>query len=141
MSRLSRIVATLALTFATTGCLDTTLDASYRTMSGAVADGAVVRGWIPPWVPNTAFDLREVHDLDSNESALSFGIVAGTKLTLPPQCLRVPASEILPQLFRRSWWPAEDELKESYTFYICHGEFVALHRSKLRVLHWRTNAR
>ena len=140
MSRFSQFSALLALSFAATGCLDTTIDTSYRTMGGAVADGAVTRGWIPPWVPSTAFDLQEVHDLDTNQSALSFSIVANTKLALPAQCEPIAADETLPERFGRSWWPADTELK-SYRFHRCLGEFVGVHKSGRRVLHWRTDAR
>ena len=141
MSRLSRVVALLLLTSAITGCLDTTIDAAYPTMADAVADGAVTRGWVPDWVPSNALDLLEVHDLDSNESALSFSIPASTKLALPSQCRPVQAGDTLPDQFGRTWWPAQDELEQSYAFYSCSGEFVGLHNSGHRVLHWRTNAR
>jgi hypothetical protein len=124
-----------------TGCLDTTLDASYPTMNSAVAGDAVRRGWVPDWVPSNSTDIREVHDLDSNESALSFNFPASTKLVLPTQCQPVQASDVPPDRFGRSWWPTPDELHRTYLFYSCSGEFVGLHKSGNRALHWRTNAR
>jgi hypothetical protein len=44
----------------------------YPTFAAALADGAVARGWIPPWIPESARELREVHDLDTNERWLVF---------------------------------------------------------------------
>ena len=141
MSRSLRIALLLLLAATATGCLDTTLDASYPTMAAAVADDAVSRGWVPDWVPTNAIDLREVHDLDSNESALSFNLPAGTKPTLPARCRPVQASDALQSRFNRSWWPATNELERSYALYSCSTEFVGVRKSGGRVLHWRTSAR
>jgi hypothetical protein len=141
MSRSSRAVLSLLLASAATGCLDTTLDVSYPTMAAAVSDGAVTRGWIPAWLPANATDLHEVHDLDSNESALSFGVPASTRLALPSTCQPVQLSDTLPVRFSRSWWPTAAELERSYTFYSCSAEFVGLHKSGRRALHWHTNTR
>jgi len=137
----SRAILLLLLASATTGCLDTTLDESYPTMAAAVADGAVARGWVPEWLPANATDLDEVHDLDSNESALSFSVPAGTKLALPAKCSLVQAGDRLPTRFDRGWWPAEVELERSYTFYSCPTGFVGLHKSGRRAVHWRASAR
>lgn len=131
----------LLLASAMTGCLDTTLDASYPTMGAAVADGAVTRGWIPEWVPINATDLDEVHDLDSNEHALSFSVPADTKLALPVECEPVQARDTLPTRFDRRWWPSEVDLERSYTFHSCPTGFVGLHKSGRRALHWQTIGR
>jgi hypothetical protein len=138
---MSRAICAILLGSAMTGCLDTTLYASYPTMAVAVADGAVARGWIPEWVPANATDLDEVHDLDSNESALSFSVPAKIRLALPVACEPVQARDILPARFGRRWWPKEAELAQSYTFHSCPTGFVALHESGRRVLHWRTIGR
>jgi hypothetical protein len=44
----------------------------YPTHSDAVADGAIVRGWVPEFVPPDATDIREVHSVDDPFVALSF---------------------------------------------------------------------
>ena len=48
------------------------MHAEYATLADAVADGAVTRGWVPEWVPASARELQESHDLDTNESWLTF---------------------------------------------------------------------
>jgi hypothetical protein len=48
------------------GCSER-FESSYADKAAAVEDGAVRRGWIPPWVPESATAIREVHDLDTNE--------------------------------------------------------------------------
>jgi len=44
----------------------------YDTHAEAVADEAIQRGWIPTWVPPTATNIHEAHNLDTNARALSF---------------------------------------------------------------------
>ena len=45
---------------------------------GCASEGAVSAGWIPEWIPVGASSLREVHDIDTNESALAFDIPPGS---------------------------------------------------------------
>ena len=39
---------------------------AYPTLAAARAAGAIERGWIPTWLPGSARNLREAHDLDTN---------------------------------------------------------------------------
>lgn len=124
------------------GCLGTTLDASYASMADAIADGAVHRGWIPEWVPATARDLREVHDLDINVSALAFDLPAGTHWRLPAHCIPVRFEQTPPTHFRRGWWPSRRELKRDYAFFECRRDpdryvFVGRRHDGGGGLHWR----
>lgn len=52
--------------------MDLTFESSYPSLKAAVDDGAVVRGWIPEWLPASTFDIREIHDLDSNHVSIMF---------------------------------------------------------------------
>lgn len=45
---------------------------SYGTYQQAVADGAVRRGWLPEWLPPTATNIREWHNVDTNATYVSF---------------------------------------------------------------------
>lgn len=44
----------------------------YATWEEARLAGAVEEGWIPPFVPRSATDLRDLHDIDSNLQILRF---------------------------------------------------------------------
>lgn len=46
----------------------------YDTHAEATKDGAIRRGWIPTWMPETATHIHESHDLDTNARALSFTV-------------------------------------------------------------------
>ncbi|WP_430447085.1 hypothetical protein [Sphingorhabdus contaminans] len=50
------------------------IDESYSTYSEAQRAGAVERGWIPSFVPTSARNLKDTHDLDTSRQTLRFTI-------------------------------------------------------------------
>lgn len=136
----------VVLLLSVTGCLDTTLDVSYSSMGDAVADGAVDRGWIPEWIPANARNLREVHDLDNNLSALAFEIPPRTHWPLPDGCITVRFAQTPPNHFSRDWWPSRKELEREYAFFECRRDpvrhvFVGRRLDGRGGLHWRSASR
>nr|KAJ9617622.1 hypothetical protein H2204_013576 [Knufia peltigerae] len=142
-----RLLLLFALCLILTSCdLDLVMDSSYATKQEAVDAEMIAKGWIPAWVPEEATDLREVHDLDANVSALAFSRPRSKQLLLPSGCRPVDHSAVQPALFNRSWWPSEAALKRAYTFSRCEPEFdnsvlVATSGTGDHVLFWRTYAR
>lgn len=68
-------------------------------MFSAVSAGAVSSGWIPDWFQSDALDVREVHDIDTIESALALGIPSGIAWQPPSHCRPIVFSAIiLPRL-------------------------------------------
>lgn len=59
----------LALT--TLGCGEQRV-VHYASYLDASRDGAVLRGWIPSYVPQSAVEIVEVHDLDTNALLMRF---------------------------------------------------------------------
>lgn len=39
---------------------------SYKNVQAAKADGAIESGWVPSIIPNSAYDIVEKHNLDTN---------------------------------------------------------------------------
>lgn len=147
METLLRIVASLVAVLLLLGCTDETLDAYYPTASDALADGAVKRGWIPAWTPSTATDIFEVHNLDSNQSALSFTLPHGAWRP-PASCRSADGSELPGPVFDRRWLPSSEDVAVAYDLYKCPSnassrmlEAVAVQRGGNRVVHWRVFAR
>lgn len=68
------IVAAAVLAFVLMGRLDFR-SGSYATFTEAESAG-LFRGWVPANVPRSAYDIREVHDLDSNDCCASFRLPA-----------------------------------------------------------------
>jgi hypothetical protein len=58
------------------GC-DDDFEESYATAGDARKAGAVDRGWIPAVIPASATNLRERHNVDTNEVAGTFRIPLG----------------------------------------------------------------
>ena len=81
-------------------------EVSYANLVSAERAGAIHAGWIPDWLPKSAADLREVHNLNTNQSMLSFRYDPGDRLTVPTTCSHLSgSSEIPPVPFNVSWWP------------------------------------
>lgn len=121
------------------------MDSSFDTLQQAIDADMVNKGWIPDWVPHEATDLREVHDLDSNTSALAFTKPSVVPLKLPADCQATSFGDSDPVAFDRDWWPGEGTLNVSYRIFRCAAEsgksvFVAVSRTEGRVLFWRTYA-
>lgn len=122
------------------------MDSSFDTLQEAIDSDRVNKGWIPGWAPHEATDLHEVHDLDSNTSALAFTKPRVVLLKLPADCQATPSGDSDPVAFDRYWWPGEGTLNGSYKVFRCTPEFgksvfVAVSRNEDRVLFWRTYAR
>lgn len=67
-------------------------ESAYVDVAAAEADGAMIRGWIPRWIPETSVEIREAHDLDTNRGALALRFSPRESWNAPPTCK--PASRI-----------------------------------------------
>ena len=146
MARSSQFAVVLVAAFA--GCnLTEVSETFYPDMAAVVAGGGISGGWIPKWLPASSTDLREIHNIDTNESALTFSISSNTSWYPPGQCQAVPASAVVPSRYHPSRWPTPSELDSSYTFFRCPSDvsptsmFVGVHKSGGQGLHWRVSAR
>jgi hypothetical protein len=89
------------------GCSDRR-ESAFANVKEARASGAVARGWVPNDLPESASDLRELHDLDTNEVWGTFRLPSSEQapaITLAP----VETSKISGHSVRSpraSWWPA-----------------------------------
>jgi hypothetical protein len=134
---------TVVLALGLAGC--DTIDSDYATHADAVAEEQVAKGWIPSWVPPNATNIREVHNLDSNTSALSFELPPGALSPIPASCGPVDFGSTAPTRFERTWWPTPERLKAEFSFYHCHPyanpqTFAAVRLDGQQVLHWRSYA-
>lgn len=113
----------MALAFAVSGCVEIA-SAEYAGRNQASARGAIGDSkWLPVWLPEDAVDIREAHDVDTNESWLVFRPSSGV-LALPENCQRTSKPEMtearvmlrFPQFARDAWSRASDHAGE---FYLC----------------------
>jgi hypothetical protein len=146
---LGRLPIFLLLSLSISACFWERPETSYSSLDEAKRKGAVDKGWIPVWLPTSATDIRELHDIDTNESMLAFTIDPQQDWELPGDCQPISYSQTPPPRFSRRWWPASALLEESYDFYRCNGDvpfstaatWVGRHKSGQHGLHWRAYAR
>lgn len=118
-------------------------EASYADLATAERAGAIRQGWIPDWVPRSAREIRELHDLDTNQSMLSFRYDPNDLLTVPSTCSQVRPSEVSPAPFRASWWPNDVPpsafVTHRHAFFACEPgrAFLAISDGQGEAHYWR----
>ncbi len=90
------------------------IESYYKDFNIARKTGAIEKGWIPKYIPNSACDIREIHDLDTNEVWIVFKILSSTDIFFD-KVESLSKNEILnklPRTPRVKWWP--QNLKRNY---------------------------
>ena len=108
MSRRLLLIPATAALLSLTACMSDVQDAKYSSQIEAAKAGAIDQGWVPRWVPEGAINLRETHNLDTNESLLAFSLPAQPAWQPPAFCQPAPA-------FERKWAPARLDGYQTYT--------------------------
>ena len=89
------------------GCSDV-YESRYSNRDEAVRDGAIARGWIPDILPADALDIREVHDIDTNQTWCCFttpGGVAQVRSRLEQAGAKQERFPWSPEIRAPAWWP------------------------------------
>jgi hypothetical protein len=68
-----------------------TRESHYPDRAAAVSDGAIKRGWLPEWLPRSATNIDEWHDLDTNRTIASFSYAPTDPPILPSECRMLDA--------------------------------------------------
>lgn len=66
----------LVLSLLLTACMESR-EMLYEDREAAVHDGAIVRGWLPEWLPASATDIYSWHNVDTKHLARGFFVLAG----------------------------------------------------------------
>jgi hypothetical protein len=130
---------------------------TYATYEVMVVDGAMARGWIPAFVPPSATDFEECHNLDTNASWLRFSVPKEALPNIKAQLSVVGRDAVMfPKYPPGEWrvrWPHEltEGGSESVRYSIhtydytsnvggvkrSERDFVAIDESSGTVWHWR----
>jgi len=68
-----RSMTITAILLSVAGCSDQ-MNETYATYADAQRAGAIARGWVPAFVPSSARDIADSHNLDTNRQTLQFTI-------------------------------------------------------------------
>jgi len=130
----------LGLALSATACSDV-MEASYLSLAEARAKGAVERGWVPAWLPESARELKEKHDLDTNRSILRFAYSDADTWAPRGECSQIPPSEAKTPRLTAPWWPTDVPPPSTVThrdaYFTCERGAAFLAVGKGEGLYWR----
>ena len=75
----------LMILFALAACTET-FDSEYKDLAAVKRDGAIQRGLIPSWLPSSAYQIKETHNIDTNKSILAWKYEKGEIWQVPKSC-------------------------------------------------------
>jgi hypothetical protein len=111
-----RVLLGLAL-LVVAGCSDR-YESSYATYADAKSRGALGPGkWLPEFLPRSAREIREEHDIDTNELWVAFTFEE--ELSAPASCARSSHQAVLDDRAPRWWLQAAEGLGSSVQSYEC----------------------
>lgn len=115
MKHLNLTIITLLLI----GCSET-FESSYSDYESA--NILFESGWLPSWLPKTAIEIKEIHDIDTNAVSAMFNPNTNG-LWKPKNCSKIYAYESQKPMLESSWWPMELQYNyyetPNYLFYKC----------------------
>ena len=138
IKRLS-VAVLLVITASIAGCGDSR-QTTYKNFEAA--NEALKQGWIPAWLPRSAYEIHEIHDLDTKLSMLKFRYQRSETLKLGDDCEPVDFSEALRPSFHVRWWsddvPGSGPATHRHLLFKCPADraFVAISPSG-EIFHWR----
>jgi len=142
MERLSTAMLALGIAITANSCNERP-EVSYPDRTAAEAAGAVSRGWIPEWIPKSARQIHEMHDVDTNTSILAFRFDGNEAIDLTRVCEQVSRKELPAVPLRASWWPNDvppsDLATHRHVYYSCDsGEaYLAISTQQGEAYYWR----
>lgn len=89
---LMRFFAAIILALLASAC-DEVVQEHHSDFQAARDAGAIERGWLPAFVPSSAYDIRDEHDLDSAAQTLSFRLPRADVPAMLVGLKRAPDSE------------------------------------------------
>lgn len=141
------LLATFLLTVAACENLET-VENHYSNTESAINSGAIERGWVPVFLPPSAKDIYEQHNLDTNEVWLSFAMDADDLDMINRSCQKTGSENVsFPRMgIDGGWWPEtltergiDSHLQQAaeYTHYRCeNGGSIAVEDGGRKVFYW-----
>jgi hypothetical protein len=113
----------------------------YADGSAARRAGAVERGWIPGWLPKSARDIHEVHDIDTNQGLLTCSFDPADGPVLTQSCVQIGREALGSVPFTVSWWPNDvppsSLATHRHVYYRCQNEaFLAVSVKDGQLYYW-----
>ncbi len=124
-------------------------ETSYANLDAAQKANAVGPGkWIPEFLPSSARNILEKHNLDTNEIWLSFHTESGDLGSILSACKEVTGESILlPRASPGHWWPktlvrhsgGSKQLEKGFVYFQCQDRgSIATDLKRIEVFYWVT---
>lgn len=128
-----RIPICIFLSLFLCGCDYLIHEEEYKNLDEAQSKDAVLRGWVPDYLPSTATQIKEMHDLDTNElwGEFKFDSKKDNLSKLLKVCKQMEPKNVKFPSIGIFWKKPHEDLKQKvktgYTIYNCkQHEFIAL---------------
>ncbi|MDG1827112.1 MAG: hypothetical protein P8H62_12685 [Henriciella sp.] len=102
-NQLVQFIAVFIVSLTVSACDGLRQYSQYEDINAVRADGAFERGWFPDWMPNSAVDIHEFHDLDTNQQAISFRLKPNRVFVWPERC--TPSKSPIKPRFKTKLFP------------------------------------
>jgi len=124
-----------------------TMENTYPNFETAMQNRAIGEGrWIPRFLPTSATDIIEKHNLDTNELWLFFHFNTSDLTSMAKSCKQVAQSKIVfPRKKADNWWPQiltkrfddTQRQKTTYMYFQCKDSgIMAINIGKKEVYYW-----
>ena len=136
-----RVVGAVVLTAVLLGCAPETVQSRYDTHALAERNGAIQAGWLPAWLPKTATDVAEVHNIDTNAVMWAAVVPVGQEVSLPANCRSAVRNQLSTPAFKRAWWPEPETWPTStrgtgFIYFTCGLQNVGLAQEGGKLFGW-----
>lgn len=123
------------------------METYYPNYGAVMKAGEVGEGkWIPEFLPQSATDIREVHNIDTNEIWLSFHFNSQELTAMVSSCKEVSESDFhYPRKRIGSWWPqtlvrhlnGKIQSSAPYIYYLCNNDgLMAIDAENNNAYYW-----
>lgn len=143
MKKISIIVVVTAVAFSLLYLFDyETVDSYYADYAHATRNGNIsLDSWLPPFLPKSATDIRERHNVDTNEAWISFIYKEEDDARMSQVCLvEMNDNVIYPRKDRSSaisWWMKPGLENENLEYYRCDKiSFLVIDKAKRHAYYW-----
>ncbi|WP_162374345.1 hypothetical protein [Pseudoxanthomonas sangjuensis] len=134
---------TMFMSIAVSGC-DLVLEErneQFDSRNEITESGYFEKGWIPRWLPDSATNIREKHEVDTIATVLVFEYSSGDEPPFGNECVATDSERVSAPRLTAHWWPAVAQLKAMPLLYRCPDDnsgFLAASADGKTAYFWRT---
>lgn len=120
------------------------IEGQYSTYAEAVH---AIRSWLPQLTLESAYDIYEKHNLDTNESILWFQHKGGLNQKLINECQQLTITNVKWPRLKAAWWSTDLskstlQITQRHIFYYCENEkgYFAVYPNDSEAFFWRLSS-